>query len=85
MLKLSECGFPKRRLWLTLRSIAAQLTELISVIATHREILANCGHCKRPQFFELDYSRSNKTLFVYNCGSCGRGIEVENDLPSFTA
>lgn len=82
MIKLSECGYPKRRLWITLKSMLESLSTLISEVAHHQVILAPCESCKRHEAFRRTMEFSGKTL-RYHCTVCSDPIEVENDLDVF--
>jgi len=82
IIKLSECGFPRRRLWVTLKHVVSSLTQLMQTLATHGEILAPCEKCGRSEAFEGLFERKGKCR-TYQCLSCGSRIQVEMDLGEF--
>lgn len=83
MIKLSECGFPKRRLWLTLKAIAESISDLLTTVEHHLEILAPCQVCNRPEAFWFSVNGSAGNVRLYTCIVCGTSIQVENDLKPY--
>lgn len=81
-IKLSECGYPKRYLWVTLKHILTSLSDLVSDLASHRIILAPCPKCKKHERF-TGLLECKGNLRTYLCVTCGSEIQVEMDLPEF--
>jgi hypothetical protein len=85
VIKLSECGYPKRRLWLALKSIVTTLSDLVSEIAHHTIILAPCEYCDRSEAFITSLEPLDDGVRRYRCMNCSREIDVKIDVEPFGA
>lgn len=79
MIKLSECGYPRRYLWVTLGHILSSLKQLVDNLASHQTILAPCSKCKRNERFEGTL-RIEEDVREYQCVGCGDYIKVQMDV-----